>query len=72
VPQTGIASIALAAREIGWLGERFADGFLTYIADGEAHRAALPSITNGEDGRLHLRMPEIEVLLSPLARELAA
>lgn len=72
VPQTGIASIALAAREIGWLGDRFADGFLTYITDGKTQRAALPPVTNGQDGRLQLRMPEIEVVLSPLAQELAA
>lgn len=72
VPQTGIASVALAAREIGWLAQRFADGFLTYIADGEPRRAALPPIVDAEDGRLRLRMPDIEVVLSPLVRDLAA
>lgn len=72
VPQTGIASLALGARASGRLRSCFPDGELSYILDGETCRSRLPEVAEAPCGKVEVRMPDIDVTLSPLLRDLAA
>lgn len=72
VPQTGIASIALAARAIPWLGDFFPDDHLTYLTGGGPMRARLPEIADTPGGEFSIALPRITVSLTPLAMELVA
>jgi hypothetical protein len=72
VPQTGMASLALAMRSADWLNEYFPGGIATYLAEGQLREAPLPLVAEAAQGRLQLQMPPIEVVLSPLVKDLAA
>jgi hypothetical protein len=72
VPQTGVASIALAARSFGWLGECFADGHIRYANGDDIRRERLPLVAEGRSGSLSVTLAAIEVRLSPLIGCLAA
>lgn len=71
-PQTGLASIALAARHGGWLADRFSSGMVSFQADGETRCVALPTIFEKSTQRLLFEMSPIRVTLSPVTRILAA
>lgn len=71
-PQTGLASIALAARRCDWLADRFGAGIISYQANGEGQRAALPEIIAQPSGRLQFDMSAIRVECTPLTGILAA
>jgi hypothetical protein len=72
VPQTGIASIALAARSVGWLGECFADGHIRYFNGDGIRSEPLPLVAEERSGQLSVTLAGIEVTLSPLLGCLAA
>lgn len=59
-PQTGIASMALAARLVPWFAEQMLG------------MPSLPQITEMKDGRLAIAMPSVRVELSALALPVAA
>jgi hypothetical protein len=71
-PQTGLASIALAARRSSWLADCFSGGMISFRAHGEQQHAALPAIVTLPSGQLQFDMSAIQVALSPVARFLAA
>lgn len=71
-PQTGLASIALAARYGGWLADRLSSGMVSFQADGETRCVALPTIIAESTQRLQFEMSPIRVALSPVTRILAA
>jgi hypothetical protein len=72
VPQTGIASIALAARSLGWLGECFADGHIRYFNADGIRSEPLPLVAEQRSGLMSITLAGIEVTLSPLDGRLAA
>ena len=71
-PQTGVATIALAARSIGWLNDVFPDGQIAYRTAGGHRMASLPVILDAACGGHSLAMPGIAVSYAPLIAELAA
>jgi hypothetical protein len=72
VPQTGLASIALAARSVGWLDNCFPDKRLTYQTRSGPRTVQLPAIEAEGDGTVRFAMPAIAVTLSPMLEDLAA
>ena len=70
-PQTGVATIALAARSVPWLDRLFADGSLTYSMQDGARTCPLPAMSAAGD-RLAVVMPCVAVSLIPLALERVA
>ncbi|MEN3973786.1 hypothetical protein [Emcibacter sp. SYSU 3D8] len=71
-PQTGLATIALAARWVPWLEDCFADGMLSYPTRAGIRRARLPSTTTDTGGRIAVAMPTVSVELKPLIMEQVA
>lgn len=69
VPQTGLATIALAARHLPWLGEMFASGELVYQTRRGTRTAMLPAIVQSSCGGLQFEMPTIAVKLKALVTE---
>lgn len=72
VPQTGAATIALAARTTVALADCFPDNRLTYLTGEGLRSAALPAIVPVGEGTMALEMPRIAVKLAPHIAELAA
>ena len=71
-PQTGIATLALAARTSPWFGARFPDGrFLHATTDGP-QTSNLPSVVEAACGRLAIDMPSVSVRLDHALVEEAA
>lgn len=72
VPQTGLATIALATRSVPWLEDYFADGFITYPSQAGQRRARLPDTSAAAGGRIAVEMPTVSVQLDPIAMERVA
>lgn len=71
-PQTGLATIALAARSVPWLETFFAGGFVTYPSLAGPRRARLPATSPAAGGRIAVEMPTVSVDLVPVAMERVA
>ncbi len=72
VPQTGLATIALAARSTGWLRDIFSNGRIRYRTRTGPRQMSMPGIAQDASGGLALSMRGIAVSLTPLITELAA
>jgi hypothetical protein len=71
-PQTGLASIALAARALPWLNASFPDGQLTYLTEDGPRRAPLTAVSESACGRISITMPAVSVSLNPPAMKMVA
>ena len=72
VPQTGLATIALAARSTGELNAWFADGNLVYRSGGHVLKTRLPEVSDTPCGRLSIAIPRISVSLDRPAMDMVA
>lgn len=66
VPQTGVASVALAARSVPWFADLFGDRRIEYRTRGGSAVVDLPAVSPTRDGRLAISMPTVAVDLSEL------
>ena len=70
-PQTGLASLAIAASR-SWLGELLPDFRVAYYAHGKPIDEKLPSIDSAGHNLLRIGMPNVQVELNPIAERNAA
>lgn len=72
LPQTGLATIALAARAVPWLRDRLPHGELRYPTKEGFGTARLPTLRSAANGGIAIEMPRISVDVKQLALELVA
>jgi hypothetical protein len=71
-PQTGLASIALAAMTVDWFGEAFADRRVGFMTRNGLRTVGLPVLRKAGMGLHELEIAPITVEVSPLASVIAA
>ncbi|MGE0668971.1 MAG: hypothetical protein AB7O49_20660 [Sphingomonadales bacterium] len=71
-PQTGLATIALAARTVPWLAELFAGGAVSYETADGVRLAALPATSISPGGQVAVELPTVSVDIAPVAMEKVA
>jgi len=72
VPQTGLASLALASRCTPRLADVLSDGFVSYLTTAGIQKAALPELDQSGSDNLTLTIGPISVGCEPVASRAAA
>lgn len=69
-PLTGLATLALAARSVGWIRDALAAGLVRYHAPEGERSTPLPPVVAGRS-QLWITMPELSVRTAPLVESRA-